>query len=199
MNLEITPAFVAGFPDEVLQDEALVKEIESNVRFIREQETGGRRQKRITVRINSLNGNEIESKLSDIFSNQTKAFKISLSFSFILRNVNDESLRFFYGSFNNTLLEKPFVVSDRAGFDRLIALLRDTDILESVRQQRPNSKWVFHLITNMVTTLDFLRFPNRLSRFFTRQYFETSFHHRTCSFKYRLSRTISHFTNDHNF
>ena len=142
-----------------MQDEALVKEIESNVRFIREQETGGRRQKRITVRINSLNGNEIESKLSDIFSNQTKAFKISLSFSFILRNVNDESLRFFYGSFNNTLLEKPFVVSDRAGFDRLIALLRDTDILESVRQQRPNSKWVFHLITNMVVTLDFLDFP----------------------------------------
>ena len=75
-----------------MEDEGLVKLIESNRRFIQEQETGGKRQKKITVRINSLDNNILESKLYDIFAKQSKAFKISLSFSFILRNVNDESI-----------------------------------------------------------------------------------------------------------
>ena len=111
------------------------------------------------MRLNDLGINNIESKLYEIFEQQTRAFKMSLSFSFVLRNVTDGTYRFFYGSNNNNLFDKPSVISDRDTFDRFILKLKSADILESIRAQRPNSKWAFHLVTNLIVTLNFLDFP----------------------------------------
>ena len=47
------------------------------------------------------------------------------------------------------MLEQPFLVSNREDLDRLHQQIAEIDFLEWVRQQRPNSKWVVDLVTNV--------------------------------------------------
>ena len=150
---------VSEFPESVMEDEKLVSEIGKNIHRIAEFSSITRRQATYNLRVDSLDVDEIAAKLSDIFLKQTKSFKIQVSFSFVLRNNVDGSYRFYYGSYNNTLLDKPAVVSNREGLERFIQQLRDMDIFESILQQRPNSKWVYNVVTNVIFTLTFLDFP----------------------------------------
>jgi hypothetical protein len=76
-----------------------------------------------------------------IFRQQTTAFKINVSFGFILRNVETEELRYYHSSQNNARL-----------FDvpHLIRTEEDTDeVLADLSQQRPDTKWVVHLLINV--------------------------------------------------
>ena len=150
---------IIGFPDAVLEDENLQRTLQDSAGQISQSKKTTKRQAKYNLRINTLGIDEIESRIREIFSNQTRAFKIQLAFSFVLRNNVDGSYRFYYGSHNSSLLDRPSVVSNQEGFDKFIQQLRDIDILEYIRNQRPNSKWVFHLITNMIVTLHFLDFP----------------------------------------
>ena len=50
---------------------------------------------------------------------------------------------------NNLVLEQPFLVSNQADLDRLYEQVNNIDFLEWIRQQRPNSKWVVDLVTNV--------------------------------------------------
>ena len=150
---------VSEFPESVMEDEKLVSEIEKNIHRIAESRSITRRQATYNLRVDSLDVDGIAAKLNDIFHKQTKSFKIQVSFSFVLRNNVDGSYRFYYGSYNNTLLDKPAVVSNREGLERFIQQLRDMDIFESILQQRPNSKWVYNVVTNVIFSLTFLDFP----------------------------------------
>ena len=47
------------------------------------------------------------------------------------------------------MLEQPFLVSNREDLERLYEQLEAIDFLEWIRQQRPNSKWVVDLVTNV--------------------------------------------------
>ena len=47
------------------------------------------------------------------------------------------------------MLEQPFLISSPDDLERLYQQIAEIDYLEWVRQQRPNSKWVVDLITNV--------------------------------------------------
>ena len=49
----------------------------------------------------------------------------------------------------NPALEQPSLVSNREDLERTIQEISSIDFLEWVRQQRPNSKWVVDLVTNV--------------------------------------------------
>ena len=142
----------------MLEDDKLRDTLKGNINHLVASEKVSKRQAIYNIRINSVNLSELITKLEDIFLKQTKAFKINVSFSFILRNSIDGSYRFYYGSSNNSLLTQPQVIADREGFDQFVQILRDQDILESMREQRPNSKLSFYLVTNMVVKLTYLDF-----------------------------------------
>ena len=75
---------------------------------------------------------------------------MNFAFGFILRNTETGALQYHHPSANNNLvLEQPFLVSNREDLERLYQQIAEIDYLEWVRQQRPNSKWVVDLVTNI--------------------------------------------------
>ena len=83
-------------------------------------------------------------------ADQPTVFKVNFSFGFILRNTETGALQYHHPSANNHLvLEQPFLISSPDDSERLYQQIAEIDYLEWVRQQRPNSKWVVDLITNV--------------------------------------------------
>ena len=83
------------------------------------------------------------------FRAQTHAFKINMSFGFILNNVETGETRYSYPSQNGFIFDEPLVVADEADLRRVLQRVKMTDWLEYVWQQKPNSKWRIALLTNV--------------------------------------------------
>ena len=85
-----------------------------------------------------------------MLTTEPTVFKINLSFGFILRNTETEAVQYHHASANNNLVfEQPFLVSNREDLERLYEEISKIDFLQWVRQQRPNSKCVVDLVTNV--------------------------------------------------
>ena len=84
-----------------------------------------------------------------IFTQYTTAFTINLSFGFMLRNVETGELRYYHPSQNNArFVNFPHLIRTEEDLDKFPDDLSRQDILEFIRQQRPDTKWVVHLVTN---------------------------------------------------
>ena len=101
-------------------------------------------------RLSTISPASLHEQLNRIFADQTTVFKVNFSFGFIRRNTETGALQYHHPSANNNLvLEQPFLVSNREDLERLYQQIAEIDYLEWVRQQRPNSKWVVDLVTNI--------------------------------------------------
>ena len=85
-----------------------------------------------------------------LFDQQTTAFKLNCSFGFVLREKESGRLRYYHSSNNccGRLLEEPSLNTNRDDFDRFLARIQQSDILQWAVAQRPNSDWVCELVTN---------------------------------------------------
>ena len=92
---------------------------------------------------------DIRNMLRAIFRAQKIAFKINLAFGFILSNVETGEKRYYYPSQNGLIFNHPLVVADEADLEKVLQRVGETDWLEYVRQQKPNSKWRIALLTNV--------------------------------------------------
>jgi len=102
---------------------------------------------------------EIEEQLWEMFGNQSSAFKINLSFGFVLRNRETGELRYYHTSaVEGRVLEEPRLVRNRQQMDEFLQAIRREDVLEWARQSRPDTKWVVVCITNVTV------FVNKLPR-----------------------------------
>ena len=84
-----------------------------------------------------------------IFERQKTAYKVNVAFGFILRHGETQELKYYYPSTNNRLFTAPHQIVDRASHETFIQVLLQSDYLEYARQQRPNTKWTVHRITNI--------------------------------------------------
>lgn len=84
-----------------------------------------------------------------IFLRQTTAVKVNMAFGFILRNEETGELRFFYPSQNGYIFDSPTLISNENDLAALLDRLAQTDWLEYIRQQKPNSKWSVSIATNV--------------------------------------------------
>ena len=101
-------------------------------------------------RLTSLQPQEISNHLDDIFTDQSTVFKINVSFGFILRNNETGELQYYYASRNNEqVFEESFQITTAADLPQVREALKNLDVLEWVRQRRPNSKWVVDTVTNV--------------------------------------------------
>jgi hypothetical protein len=90
-----------------------------------------------------------------LYRQQTTAFKINLSFGFILRNIETGVLRYYHPSQNNArFFDFPHLMRTEGDLERFLEELSRHDILEYIRQQRPDTKWVVHLLTNVTFYLN---------------------------------------------
>ena len=93
---------------------------------------------------------ELQEPLRQLFEEQTTAFKVNLSFGFILKQKVTGRLRYYHSSNNccGRLLEEPSLITNRGDFDRFLARIQESDILQWAVAQRPNSDWVCEHVTN---------------------------------------------------
>ena len=118
---------------------------------IRTRVSRGPLQCRYDYRLTTLDTTVLEPNLKIMFREQTNAFKINLSYGFVLRNKNTCQYKYYHTSCNccGRYLDEPSLVTNSKDFDDFLERIRETDVLQWAINQRPDSAWVCELVTNV--------------------------------------------------
>ena len=137
------------FPDALSTD--LLEVVRNNWSSIRTRVSRGPLQTRVNFRLSSLDTTDLHPPLYRLFQEQTNAFKINLSYGFVLKNKNTGQYRYYHSSCNccGRYLDEPELITDRGDFDEFLERIKQNDILQWVISQRPDSAWVCELVTNV--------------------------------------------------
>ena len=102
-------------------------------------------------RLTTLDTTVLETPLKKMYQEQTNAFKINLSYGFVLRNKNTGRYKYYHSSCNccGRYLDDPSLITNSEDFDDFLERIRETDVLQWVINQRPDSAWVCELVTNV--------------------------------------------------
>ena len=124
--------------------------VHENWGSIRTHVVHGPVQTRYNRRLTSLDTRDLHEQLRVLFEEQTTSFKINCSFAFILKNKTTNRLKYYHSSNNccGRLLEEPSLITNRDDFDRFLARIQESDILQWAVVQRPNSDWICEMVTN---------------------------------------------------
>ena len=124
--------------------------VHANWGSVRTHVVHGPIQTRYNRRLTSLDMRDLHDQLFLLFDQQTTAFKVNVSFGFVLREKENDRLRYYHSSNNccGRYLEEPALITNRDDFDRFLARIQESDILQWAVAQRPNSDWVCELVTN---------------------------------------------------
>ena len=107
--------------------------------------------------MNELSMDRIIDHLFSVFHVQSCAFKLAISLSYILKNMETDELVFYWGSQNNQkLIEAPWFIGKKMDLENLIVNLRTIDFQNHVIY--PNSKFAFRKATNVLFYVT--RLPN---------------------------------------
>ena len=89
-------------------------------------------------------------ELGHIFTDQTTAFKINISYGFILRNRTSGRYKYYHSSCNccGRYLDEPSLITNADTFENFLERINEPDILKWALNQRPNSDWVVEIVTN---------------------------------------------------
>ena len=136
------------FPDALSAD--LLDVVREHWSTVRTRVARGPVQTRFNYRLTTLDTTALEEPLNRMFQEQTTAFKINLSYGFILRNKDTRRYRYYHASCNccGRYLEQPSLITNRSDFDEFLDRIRETDVLQWAIAQRPDSAWVCELVTN---------------------------------------------------
>ena len=115
---------------------------------IRTHTSHGPVQSRYNIRLMTSDIGGLE--LGHIFAAQTTAFKINISYGFILRNRTSGRYRYYHSSCNccGRYLDEPSLITNAETFENFLERIKEPDILKWALSQRPNSDWVVELVTN---------------------------------------------------
>ena len=144
----LSPPPVEHLDDELSSD--LQDAVRDNWGSIRTYVAQGPVQTRYNHRLTTMDTRELQEPLRQLFEEQTTDFKVNLSFGFILKQKVTGRLRYYHSSNNccGRLLEEPSLITNRGDFDRFLARIQESDILQWAIAQRPNSDWVCEHVTN---------------------------------------------------
>ena len=118
---------------------------------IRTRVSRGPLQCRYDYRLTTLDTTVLEMPLKKMYQEQTNAFKINLSYGFVLRNKNTGRYKYYHSSCNccGRYLDEPSLITNSEDFDDFLERIRETDVLQWAINQRPDSAWVCELVTNV--------------------------------------------------
>ena len=90
-------------------------------------------------------------KLDCVYNEITRSAKINTSFGFAMQSLQtSEEFRYYYAADNNTVFLNPMALPDDSDLDFIKSKLRDDEILPKPINQRPDTKWKFYCITNII-------------------------------------------------
>ena len=129
----------------------LLDVVRAHWRTIRTRVSRGALQCRYDYRLATLDTTVLEMPLKKMYQEQTSAFKINLSYGFVLRNKNTGRYKYYHSSCNccGRYLNEPSLVTNSEDFDDFLERIRETDVLQWAINQRPDSAWVCELVTNV--------------------------------------------------
>ena len=131
-------------------DEALRQVYEANAPIILENHRQGPLQSIYNFPlINDVNMNQLMGYSEYVYRQQQRAFRLNLVFGVILRNRETGRYRYFVPYTNNGVFERPLYISRRGDLRRLRRQLETKDILIELLRQRPDTKWIPVVVTNV--------------------------------------------------
>ena len=95
----------------------------------------------------------IDTHMDYIFKSNTSAYKLNISFGYILYNQDTDSARYFYPEKNFLSLQHAATIVTYQDILRIRVKIRDIDIIEEIFNQRPDSK---HRVICTVNVLYFI-------------------------------------------
>ena len=115
---------------------------------IRTHTSHGPVQSRYNIRLMTSDIGGLE--LGHIFTDQTTAFKLNISYGFILRNRTSGRYRYYHSSCNccGRYLDESSLITNADTFENFLERIKEPDILKWALSQRPNSDWVVEIVTN---------------------------------------------------
>jgi len=91
----------------------------------------------------------VEQVLSDITIHEKTRLKINYSYGVILRNVETDQLRYFYGTLGNArMLDFAVLISNQEDLRNFLENICDFDMREKI--ERPDTKWVLVTVINII-------------------------------------------------
>ena len=108
------------------------------------------KEKNYTSPDGSLSYEELERQLLDVFSQAEHAFKINFACGIILRNVTDGTYLYFHPMESDPVLKAPMLITSRVDIAQLVDTIKRMDLIEEMVKRRPNTKYVFHQLANVV-------------------------------------------------
>ena len=83
-------------------------------------------------------------------NHETTAFKINISYGFILRNRTSGRYKYYHSSCNccGRYLDEHSLITNADTFENFLERINEPDILKWALNQRPNSDWVVEIVTN---------------------------------------------------
>ena len=129
---------------------------------IRDSKTLNRRSRIYLRYLNHSNSPLIESiahAIEDIFYRQTNAFKMNLSFSFLLQHRETGEFHYHYASNNNQILNSPCLIRNQQDLENLLDHLAAKDFPSHLKDQCPNTKWVIERIVSLRIHLVMTTYP----------------------------------------
>ena len=134
---------------EDVEDHILREELRSCQHFLVDSELESARQKVFNYAVETLNETIVNEELGNFCNNLNCEAKVNLAFGFILKNIEDGGFRYFYAHENNTLLDRSKIVCTHDDLAKFKDFLNETDVIESCRRERMNSKWRFYKLRNL--------------------------------------------------
>ena len=98
---------------------------------------------------NDVNLNQLVGFAQDIYRRQQRAFRLNVVFGTILQHRETGRYRYFVAYNNNGIFERPLYVSRWSDLQRFRRELERKDILQELLRQRPDTKWIPVLVTNV--------------------------------------------------
>ena len=125
--------------------------VHENWASVRTHVVNGPVQTRYDHRLTSLDTRDLQEPLFALFDQQKTAFKVNASYGFVLKEKQSGRLRYYHSSSNccGRILEEPSLIANRDDFDRFLARIAESDILQWAITQRPDSDWVCEHVTNV--------------------------------------------------
>ena len=131
-------------------DDALRQVYENNAPLILENHRQGPIRTTYNFPVtNDVNVDQLMDFADGIYRRQQRAFRLNLVFGVILQHRETGSYRYFVPYSNNGVFERPIYISRRGDLQLLRRQLETKDILTELLRQRPDTKWIPVLVTNV--------------------------------------------------
>ena len=129
---------------------------------IKDQEIQGQHTRTYLCYLNDQEGpliSNMQIVIKEIYHHQSHAFKINLSFSFILQHRETLEYRYFNAGNNEQLLKSPRLIHNQQDLQNLLNHLAAKDFPSLLKEQHPNTKWVIERIVNLHIHLVITTYP----------------------------------------